>query len=178
MSEHKHSHGCGCGSHSHHHDHHHNCGCHSHGIHEKGCCKHKNVTIEDLSETELVFLRQLLESRLLPVVRFIVTSSKEHDFKNVALSPVFIVDVKDSMEQIKSIGKQLKNLEDLGLITLDYDIPLEGYAYKEFLDSEIYAYFNETVKEARGKDNFLGDIPTIECGSIAPTEQCEKLLEN
>ncbi len=176
---HEHHHACGCGSQSHHHhEHNHNCGCNPHESHD-GCCeKHNNVAIEDLNETELLFLRQLLEYKLLPVSRFIVTSSKQHDFNNVVLSPVFIVDIKDSMEQIKNIGKLLNFLQDLGLVTLDYDIPLEGYAYKEFHDSEIFAYFNATVTEAREKGGFLGDIPTMECGSIAPTEKCIKLLEN
>ncbi len=178
MSEHNHSHGCGCGNHSHSHEHHNGCGCHSHGSHENCCGKHKNVKIEDVSEAELHFLQHLLEHNYLPVARFAIKSSKEPDFENIALSPVFIINTKDSMEEIKSVGAKLKNLEKLGLITLDYDITLNGYAYLEYYNSDIYAYFRETVNEACGKDGFLGDIPNMECGSIAPTEKCTELLKN
>ncbi len=166
MSEHNHSHGCGCGTHSHK-------GCGSHG----NCCgKHKNTSINDISDTEHHFLKHLLEYKFLPVSRFIVKSSKEHDFANIALSPVFIIDIKDSMEEVKNVGKKLRKLEDLGLITIDYDIPLKGYSYEEYHASEIYAYFKETVNEVKGKEGFLGDIPTIECGSIAPTDKCVQIL--
>ncbi len=175
MSEHNHSHSCGCKSHSHHH-HQHGCGCHSHASHDKCCGNHKNVKIEDVSDTELHFLQHLLAHEYIPVARFIVKSSKEHDFANVVLSPVFIVDTKESMEGVKNIGEKLRNLENLGLITLDYDIPLSGYEYSEYHNSDIYAYFKETVNEAQGKAGFLGDIPTIECGSIAPTQKCLEIL--
>ncbi len=163
MSEHNHSHTCGCHSHSHSHSHGHVC-----------CGKH--VSVKDISETELDFLKHLLEYKFLPVSRFIVKSSKEHDFQNIALSPVFIIDTKDSMDQVKNVGKKLIHLEDLGLITIDYDIPLKGYAYDEYHKSEIYAYFIDTVNGAKEKEGFLGDTPTIECGSIAPTEKCIKIL--
>ncbi len=177
MSEHNHSHGCGCGSHSHHHEHH-GCCHHSHSG-DKNCCgEHKHVTIKDISHLELNLLKHLLKCKFLPVARFIIKSSKEHDFTNVALSPVFIINTTDSMEEIKSVGVRLKNLESLGLITLDYDITLNGYDYLEYHNSNIYDYFKQTVNEAGGKDGFLGDTPTMECGSIAPSEKCIEMLQN
>ncbi len=169
MSEHNHSHGCGCGSHSH--THHHGCG--SHG----NCCgKHQKANLNIISDTERHFLTHLLEYKFLPVARFIVKSSKEHSFENIALSPVFIIDVTDSMEEVKNVATKLNNLENLGLITIDYDIAIKDYAYSEFYGSDIYAYFKETVNEAKDKGGFLGDTPTIECGSIAPTEMCMELM--
>ncbi len=173
MSEHNHSHGCGCGGHSHNHEHH---ACHSHTAHYKCCGKHKKENIEVITETELHFLKHLLEYKFLPVARFILKSSKEHSFQNTALSPVFIIDIKDSMKDVKNVGKKLIKLEDLGLITIDYDIPLKGYAYSEYTDSDIYEYFKQTVNEVKGKEGFLGDTPTMECGSIAPTQKCIELF--
>ncbi len=178
MSEHNHSHSCGCKSHSHNHEHHHGCGCHTHSSHDNCCKKHKEVSIENISEVERHFLKHLLSYEFLPVARFIVKSSIEHDFENIALSPVFIVDIKDTMEEVKNFGKKLKKLEDLGLLTLDYDIPIENYQYSEYHNAEIFNYFKETVDSAKGKVGFLGDISIIECGSMAPTQKCVELLGN
>ncbi len=170
MSEHNHSHNCGCGGH--HHGHHH----HEHD-HHGGCCgKHKNPKLEDLNDHEIHFLNHLLGYKFMPVTRFVVKSSKESDFENVVLEPVFVVEESDTMEFVKNFGNKLQKLENLGFLTLDYDIPLDGYNYNEYHNSEIFAYFKNTVEEAKGKDGFLGDIPEIECGSIAPTEKCIELL--
>ncbi len=177
MSEHNHSHSCGCHSHSHKHGND-NCNCHSHKIEGDCSTKHKQVNIKDISETELYFLKNLLEYKFLPVARFIVKSSKEQSFENVALSPVFIISDKDSMQEVKNVGKRLKNLEDLCLISIDYDIPLKGYGYEEYHGCDLYAYFKQTVNEVKDKDGFLGDIPTLECGSIAPTQKCIDMLNN
>ncbi len=182
MTKHNHEHGCGCGNHSHNHSHnhghHHNCGCHTHDSHENCCGKHKQVSAKDISETEIHFLKHLLEYKFLPVAKFVVKSNKEPDFENTALSYIFIIDVKDSMEQVKNAGKKLRNLEGLGLITIDYDIPLNGYAYEEYHNSDIYAYFKKSVNDAKGNEGFLGDSAIIECGSIAPTEKCKEMLAN
>ncbi len=177
MSNNNHKHSCTNHSHSHNHEHGHGCGCHSHGGNNKCCGKHKKIKIEDISDTQVEFLMHLIESKFLPVASFVLKSSKEHDFESIALAPVFIIDVKDSMQEVKNVANKLKSLENLGLITIDYDIELNGYSYAEYHSSEIYAYFKKTVNESKGKDGFIGDVPTIECGSIAPTEKCIEMLK-
>ena len=77
------------------------------------------------------------------------------------------------MAMVKEAGAFLKKLEDMGLITLDYDIPLNGYAYQEYKDSALFEYFCATLKEGAGRPGFLGDTPVLELGSMALTEAGE-----
>lgn len=65
-------------------------------------------------------------------------------------------------------GRWLTSLEEGGYLSVDYDLPLSGYGYEEFKESELYAYFCRTVEEASRRKGFLGDLPVLELGSIAP----------
>lgn len=66
------------------------------------------------------------------------------------------------------LGRWLTSLEEGGYLSVDYDLPLSGYGYEEFKESELYAYFCRTVEEASRRKGFLGDLPVLELGSIAP----------
>ncbi len=140
--------GCGCG-HDHHHESHHR---------PQG----------DLNEAQAAFLEELEHHHYLPLARFVVESSKEEDFSSVALAPVFLRHPGETMEWVKETGAMLLDLEARGLITLDYDCPLEGYSYGEYKTSDLYAYFQKTIAEAAARPGFLGDTPILELGSIAP----------
>lgn len=175
--------GCCCGGHSHHHEHTHGggcCGghCHHHDHSHGGCCGSAQdidvdpIPLDGLSEAEIQFLQDLVAHQYFPVAQFVLTSSTTDEFESVALSPVFVTDTKDTMEQIKNLGARLQALADKGFITLDYDIPLENYDYEEYFESEVFAYFKSTVEEAKTKPGFLGDTATIETGSMAPTDGC------
>ncbi len=168
MTNNNHSHGCGCGHSG-----------HGHSGHGHKCCgkhKHNNVNpLDMLSHTEIHFLKHLLEYKFLPVAQFVLKSTQESSFEIISLTPVFIIDENDTIEEIKTVGSKLTNLENLGFITLDYDIPLESYPYSEYHNSSAFAYYKQTIAEAQGKPNFIGDTATIACGSIAPTELCASL---
>ncbi len=159
-------------NHTHHHGHH--CSCshdHNNGNEHKCCGKHKKkVGLSELSKAEQQFLEHLSLHRFLPVAQFVLKSSKESEFESVALSPVFITELSDSMEQVKNFGNRLKKLEQQGFITLDYDIPIDGYSYSEYYNSQLFEFFKSTVEEGRGQDRFLGDIATLQAGSIALVE--------
>lgn len=151
---------CGCGS------------CHDHAqIHEAG----KPTTPITVTENQKNFLHQLGHHHFLPVARFIVKNSKEDDFISIALAPVFIRSNADDMAMVKEAGAFLQKLEDIGLITLDYDIPLSGYEYEEYKGCAVYKYFCATVAEGAAKPGFLGDIPVLELGSMALTQAGEKI---
>ncbi len=123
----------------------------------------------NLNPDQLAFLQQLLEIKYLPVAQFVVKSTKEENFASVALAPVFIRDLKDTMEDVKQAGGFLRTLEGKGMISIDYDMPLNGYTYNEYRNCDLFQYFTETVAEAKGKEGFLGDKATMELGSIGLT---------
>lgn len=151
------------------HDEHCGCGCHEHDHIDK------HFDPAEVTDNQKEFLHQLGHRHFMPVARFSVKSSKEDGFTSTALAPVFIHLQDDNMEQVKGAGEFLQKLEDMGLITLDYDIPLEGYGYEEYKACSLYKYFCETVKEGSSKPGFLGDTPVLELGSMGITEAGEKL---
>lgn len=152
--------GCGCGQdHAHHHAHH----------HEE---RRKPVS---LGENQKDFLHQLGHHRYLPVARFTRKDSREEGFAATALAPVFLRSAGDTMEMAKEAGAFLQTLENLGLLTLDYDIPLEGYGYEEYRGSALYDYFCATVAEGAQRAEFLGDTPVLELGSMALTPEGEAI---
>lgn len=146
---------CACG-HEHHHEEH---------SHTPGA----------VTENQKDFLHQLGHSHFLPVARFTLTDNREEDFVSTALAPVFLRSAADGMELVKEAGVFLQKLEDMGLITLDYDIPLDGYGYEEYKNSTLYAYFCQTVQEGAGKPGFLGNTPILELGSMGLTEAGESI---
>ena len=153
------------------HDEHCGCGC-SHTAPQPA---HPPATAAEVTENQKNFLHQLGHSHYLPVARFTLRDSREADFASTALSPVFIRSMADDMETVKEAGAFLQELEDMGLLTLDYDLPLEGYAYGEYKDCALYRYFCETVAEGAARPGFLGDTPVLELGSIALTEAGEAI---
>ena len=175
---HTHDEHCGCGhDHDHQHDHGHthdeHCGC--------GCGEsHAYLSTEDsaLTDSQADILLAIQQRGFLPVARFKVGSSKNPEAFAVALSPVYIADPKEDMETVKTNGSLFLSLEDMGLITLDYDLPLKGYTYEEYQNSSLYAYFVETVKEAAQKHNFAMDTPILELGSMALTEEGMQALND
>lgn len=130
-----------------------------------------NNTNNTLTEQENDFLECLKQYHFLPVARFVLKSSKEHDFISVTLPCVYIYDLHQTIEQVKSMSSLITSLENKRYITTDYDMPLKNYPYDEYFNSDIYAHFKNTVEESKNKEGFLGDIADIECGSIALIEE-------
>lgn len=167
------------------HTHHGSC-CHDHSDDEQkeghscgGChCGHHQTEIE-ITEEEMVFLTQLAQTPYLPLARFVLRSTKSSHLASVALAPVYLDQKTDMMEMVKSKGAVLESLAHKGVITLDYDEPLENGDYTAYSASELYAYFTETVAEgkAKGKDDFLFDTPSLELGSIALTDVGRQVIQ-
>ncbi|WP_041444708.1 hypothetical protein [Syntrophobotulus glycolicus] len=149
------------------------CGCGHDHEHLRGDEAHA-APIE-VTEKQKEFLHQLGHSHYLPVARFTVKDSREEAFVSTALAPVFLRSADDDMKAVKEAGVFLQMLEDLGLVTLDYDIPLDGYGYEEYKESSLYEYFCATVAEGSSRPNFLGNTPVLELGSIALTGAGEKI---
>ena len=193
--EHTHEHGCSCGhehhhhehdcncGHEHHHHHEHDCNCgheHHHHDHECSCgCGHHHRDPRPITEqalavevngNELAILKTVEAVGCLPVARFIATNSEEEEVVIDCLSPVYLYDTTDTMEEVKAIGAVLQGLEDKGLMSLDYDMPIVDFDYSMYVESDLYAYFEKTMLEAQGREGFLCDTAGIELGSMAVTE--------
>lgn len=119
----------------------------------------------------------LHERRFLPVASFSLGKTGQDGVLAVALAPVYIGDPADTMERVRELAEALKGLEDGGLITLDYDLPLGGYAYAEYRESALYAYFVQTVREGAKRPDAILDTPILELGSMALTDEGEAAVE-
>mgnify|MGYP006876615646 FL=1 len=182
---HHHAHGesCNCG-HEHHHEE--SCGCGHEHHHGDSCdCGHEHAHVSPenggLTNEQADVLLAIHQRGYLPIARFALRSGREEDAYAVALEPVYLADPKDTMDDVKENGRLFTSLEDMDLVTLDYDLPLTGYAYAEYKQSELYTYFVETVREAKGTPGFVMDVPCLELGSVALTakgqETLQKMLE-
>ena len=174
-THHHHDHDCSCG-HEHHHDHDHDCGC--------GCGHHHHRDPRPITEqamsvevngNELAILKTVEAVGCLPVARFVGTNSAEEEVFIDFLSPVYLYDEHDTMEDVKAIGAVLKGLEDKGLMSLDYDMPINDFDYAMYTNSDLYAYFVDTIAEAKGREGFLCDRAQIELGSMAVTDLGEQV---
>ncbi len=141
-----------------------NCKCHGHGA-------------VQISEQEKSFLVILAQTPFLPMARFTMSSTQSEDLQSVALAPVYMTDGKESMEQVQENRELLLSLEEKGLITLDYDQPLQGYGYEEYSRSSVYEMFRATVEEGGKKEGFLFDTPNLELGSLALTALGQDAIE-
>ena len=176
MSHHHQEHTCCC-SHQEQqsccdHEHREGACCSGHDHQEQGCCcshsqgEHGSVT---LSHAQVELLSTLAQVSYLPLTQLLLKSTKSDHLEAVALSPVYLEDSGESMEQVKQTGEMLLELEEYGLISLDFDLELKGYDYQLYLDSAVFALLQQTVEEGRGREDFLYDLAEVERGSMALT---------
>lgn len=148
---------------------------HHHGSHEHQCCGkchgHCGCSTLTLTPREQAFIRCLKQIPFLPIAQFLLRSTKSEHLESIALAPVYILDPEDTLAHIKETGSVLKGLEEKGLITLDYDIPLQNYDYQSYHCSAAYCSFQQTVDEAKTRPNFLYNIGVMELGSMALTQR-------
>lgn len=158
------THGCG-GSHG--------CKCQQKAYGLCGGCGTHNQKVEslELNEAERDFVKQLEVHCYLPVVQFVVQDTTDPMFKLIAFSPVYLENKIDSMEKIQEMGKMLVNLQKKKILTLDYHLSLQGYAYGEYLQSEAFLTFAKSVEEEMQQEESTGVFATIQKGSMALTQE-------
>ncbi len=144
------------------------CGC--------GCAHTEPIVPEGLTRMQVDILLALAMRRYLPVACFSLAKEGVDGPNAIALDPVYLSSPDDSMELVKEIGAELVALEEGGLITLDYDLPLKGYPYEEYITSDLYALFVQTVKEATALPDHAYDTPVLELGCMALTEAGEGIV--
>ncbi len=152
----------------HHHSGGHHCCCHNHMAHYAACCGGHVPDEITLTRAQAEFLVRFSQSPFLPLCRFLMLSSKEDELESVGLSPVFL-DGDEDLPTAKETGRLLESLAELGLITLDYDVPLSNYDYAEYENAALFAQFRQTVSEGAHRPNFLFDTPVLGKGSMALT---------
>jgi hypothetical protein len=172
----QHNEHCDCGEHGHEHSHSVN-----HHEHNEHCgCGHTHAPIpapEGLSPMKVDILFALRQRKCLPVACFTLLKTDDDARHSIALAPVYLSATDDSMEQVKQLGQELSQLEEMDLLTIDYDIPLQNYAYEEYRNSELYAYFVQTVAEAAKRPEATYDTPGLDLGSMALTDAGEDMVD-
>jgi len=142
-----------------------------------GACCAQPVSIPSLTKDETEILNAAAVSAFLPIVKFILKSSQSDHFESVAFAPVYLSDPTDDMDKVRIYAAALTRLKDLGLITLDYDVPLKNFDYGIFAKSTAYKYFESTVKDAKDMPDFVFDVATMEYGSLALTPQGQDVAQ-
>lgn len=172
-TDHDHSPECHCGEH-------HSCGQHEdheHSCCEGGCCGgHSHQPIE-LSQQDCDFLSTLAQIPFLPLARFLMTSIKSDHLESVALAPVYLTDGTETVAQVRETGDMLLNLEGFGLISLDYDQPLQGFDYGLYQNSAAFHTLEDVVREGSQKEGFLFDRALVETGSVALTALGQQVID-
>ncbi len=149
--------------------------------HDEHCgCGHDHAPIptpDGLSPLQVDILMALRQRGCLPVASFALAKAGEEARRGVALAPVYLASPEDSMEQVKELGRELSLLEDMDLLTLDYDMLLRNYPYQEYKSSALYTYFVKTVEEAAQLPDPTFDTPVLELGSMALTQAGEDMVD-
>lgn len=159
------------------------CSCgHDHSHQACGSSQHPSEIELQTHEYEITygeadFLISLALHRYLPVCQFVLAMSTEDGTKMSALAPVIVLDASDDVTTVKEQGELCKGLEEKGMISFDYDIPLKGFSYEDYYKSAAFASFVETVNEGKSKHGFLFDTAEIETGSMALTSEGELIVE-
>ncbi len=167
----------------HHHEHGPNCGCgHDHHGHGEGCgCgQHERIKVDaerfSLTDEQAALLALIARYQYLPVARFVLESSADDEVWASALAPVTIEALDDTMEAVKQRGALLTALSDAGLLSLDYDVPIDGYDYQGYRESELYMFFQQTVAEGAKLPGAAFDRAAMDTGSMALTELGERAI--
>ena len=158
--------------------------CHCNHAHSEqnhaGCCGnscHAAPEPLELTAAEADVLRRFAQIPFQPLARFLMVSSTEDDLESVGLSAVHLDRADEPLEQVRETASLLRQLEEKGLITLDYDIPLNGYDYAIYRTSSAYQLFVRTVQDGARREGFLFDTPELELGSMALTALGRSVVE-
>ncbi|MBP1736231.1 MAG: hypothetical protein H6Q60_112 [Oscillospiraceae bacterium] len=135
-----------------------------------GCqsCHCHHVTLSQREQTLLMGLAQI---PYLPIVRFVLASTKSEHLESVALAPVYLSEAEETFESVLENSHVLRELEQKNFISLDYDQPLQGCGYEQYHLSMAYRVFQNTVLEGSDREGFLFDIARMDCGSMALTSR-------
>lgn len=123
-----------------------------------------------LSEKESLLLEKIALSKRFPIARFELRSTKDNQLRSTALNNVILFHKNDSMEKVKEYGSILTSLEGKGLINIDFTLKVAVSSdYEIYYQSSVYGMLCELAEQAKGKKDFLFDIPAIKKGLVKLT---------
>jgi hypothetical protein len=99
-----------------------------------------------------------------PVCR--LTASEGESGSLMAVAPFFLSSPQDELEDVDALGSALGNLASRGLISIDYEEPLQGCTYEEYQNSILVRTFQENGQTVR-----------LEKGSAALTGKGQAVLD-
>lgn len=131
----------------------------------------KTLNMQELTKSETDFIAELLSHCYLPVTQFILEDKSQSDFSLEIYSPVYIANSEQIISATTEIGKMLENLEQRGILSLDYDIPLSNYDYDDYYKSLAYTSFEASANTEIAQTDSSDIYPTIRKGSMTLTQQ-------
>lgn len=125
-----------------------------------GCGGHN----PQLSPRQVEFLNQLAQLSYLPLCQFVlVPKGCLPEEGTTILSPVLLETERDPLEQVMSTANLLVAMARLGLISLDFGVPLSNYPYDLYYRSDLFREFTANFQNRpEGK-------PVLRRGSMAIT---------
>ncbi len=130
----------------------------------QSCCGSSAPIV--LTEGEGALLRRLAAVLYLPMGQFILLPKwAEPEEGMPILSPVLLDTASDSLEVVADRAELLVALANQGLLTLDFDLPLQNYDYGIYYRAELFREFTQRFASApQGR-------PVLRRGSIAITQK-------
>lgn len=95
----------------------------------------------------------------------------DYEEGTVILSPVLLETAEDTLEAVMERANTLVSLARKGLVSLDFGLPLTGYAYEGYYRSALFREFSAQFRShPDGK-------PVLRRGSVSITQQALNQLE-
>lgn len=117
-----------------------------------------------LSARQIDLLSRLAQTPFLPLCQFVlVPGGCLPEEGKLILSPVLLEGEHDTLEEVMSTANLLVALARMGMITLDFGLPITNYSYEVYYRSDLFREFSV---------NFRGHPegrPVLRRGSLAIT---------
>ena len=130
-----------------------------------------------MTENAANLLREIARSKRYPVVRFELKSTKDRSLRSTALNHVRIQKADEGIEEIKERGTALKELEEEGMVVIDYALPVTLSAdYAVYEQSKAFQLLKQTVEEGKSRPGFLFDQAVMRRGMVQLTSRGKKSI--
>lgn len=134
-------------------------------------CPHcKGCNPGPLSQTERHLLDLLAQNAFLPVARFLLQNPHNAELSFVMAAPVFLESAHDHADTVKAAGDALLSLQRRRFIVMDYGVPLQGFDYEAWKQSDHYRNFVFSCQSDEA-------VAALEPGSVALTLQGQDAID-